>query len=404
MWSELGMLCKKNALGFGIILVIFFLLGYFVCDYGWNRSQAEYSYFFETETEEVSYLKDPKFFKDVFAQIDEYNTKISSGIIEGKKISYAKIDYEKMLETTQIVSLEEEYCYRVKTKYFPSLVRTGDGTVRSGILRCQNYLDLVFSYSASPIYFQKMELNFYQNPWLVGTYSALGCACILMIALLIFVWKKEPSSENIFDNQTVFATPFHKKYWKDSLKCFQNVRQLCFISMLFSMMMVCKMIPIPSGFGSLGIGLTYLIFSIVAMLYGPVCGIVIGFFSDILGFFFFQTGSVFFFGYTLDAMLAGLIYGLCFFQTKITFTKCLLARLIVNLGVNVLLGSFWWKIVYQLNTEGFQTYLLTISLPKNIVYLLPQSILLYLVFKAVCPVFVSFGLISEKVRQNISLF
>jgi len=103
-------------------------------------------------------------------------------------------------------------------------------------------------------------------------------------------------------------------------------------------------------------------------------------------------------------MLAGFTYGLCFYKTKVTFTKCLMARVIVNLVINVVLGSIWWKMIYNLSIDETLAYLILTSLPKNIIYLLPQSILLYVVLKSLGKVLARFGYIDDKIGDNISLF
>ena len=94
-------------------------------------------------------------------------------------------------------------------------------------------------------------------------------------------------------------------------------------------------------------------------------GVIIGFCSDMIGYFLFQSSFKIFFGYTLNAMLAGFTYGLCFYKRRITFTKCLYARLVVNLIINVCLGSLWWKILYDLTLEGFYSYLFFIALDRK---------------------------------------
>jgi ECF transporter S component (folate family) len=139
------------------------------------------------------------------------------------------------------------------------------------------------------------------------------------------------------------------------------------------------------------------------MLYGPICGVVIGALSDILGHFMFQGGTVFFLGYTISAMMAGFIYGICFYKTKVTFTKCLAARIIVNMLVNVILGTLWWSMVYDLSYEATMAYLYTIALPKNIIYLLPQSIVLYLIIKALAGPLKMFNLLDDDIADNITL-
>lgn len=175
------------------------------------------------------------------------------------------------------------------------------------------------------------------------------------------------------------------------------------ISLLFSMMLLCKLIPIPSGFGSLGIGFTYLFFATISLIYGPLCGLFIGLCSDTIGYFIHPSG-MFFFGYTLDAMLSGFIYGICFYRKRITFANCLAARFFVNIFVNVGLGCLWWKILYQLDFDAYITYMTLTSLPKNVLYLLPQSLLLFIVFKALSKPLASFGLIENAISENVKLF
>ena len=57
-----------------------------------------------------------------------------------------------------------------------------------------------------------------------------------------------------------------------------------------------------------------------------------------------------------------------------------------------------------LGYDAFIAYMLTISLPKNIVYLLPQSLLLFFVLKAIANPLYHMNLIDEKVKANFSFF
>ena len=103
-------------------------------------------------------------------------------------------------------------------------------------------------------------------------------------------------------------------------------------------------------------------------------------------------------------MLTGFIYGIFFYKKKITFTNCLLARFFVNIIINVGLGSIWWGIVYNLEGEALRAYTMLTALPKNIIYLLPQSILLFIVFKFIAKPLARFGLIDDKIANNVELF
>ena len=174
--------------------------------------------------------------------------------------------------------------------------------------------------------------------------------------------------------------------------------------MLFSLMMVCKLFSLPSGFSNLGISLTYLFFSLICLIYGPSAGLMIGFFSDVLGHFLFNKyGAPFYFGYTIQAMLTGFVYGLCFYKTRITFTRCFIARVIVNLFLNVIWGSICFGDLMGYDYETTKMYALIIALPKNLIYLVPQSMVLYIFLKFVSPILYRNKLINKTIYENISI-
>ncbi|MCI5583227.1 MAG: hypothetical protein MR357_05895, partial [Anaeroplasma sp.] len=67
------------------------------------------------------------------------------------------------------------------------------------------------------------------------------------------------------------------------------------------------------------------------------------------------------------------------------------------------LGSIWWAIIYDLSFDGFKTYLIFISLPKNLVYLIPQSIIQFIILKLVARPCGAYGLIDNRISENISI-
>jgi ECF transporter S component (folate family) len=234
--------------------------------------------------------------------------------------------------------------------------------------------------------------------------SAFGLMLIVsLIFIYIFIDKLDLNVEKVYDNENLYRHPFHLKFFKDSTKAFKNVKSLVLLSLLLGMVLICKFIPIPSGFGELGIGFSYLFLSTACLIFGPIPALFIGASSDILGYFIRPEGE-FFIGYTIQAMVACFTYALCFHKTYITFTRCLIARVIVNFLCNVIIGSISRAIMLGLGYDAFMAYMLTISLPKNIVYLLPQSLLLFFVLKAIANPLYHMNLIDEKVKANFSFF
>ena len=241
----------------------------------------------------------------------------------------------------------------------------------------------------------------YYSLWILS-FTLFGLV-VSLIFIFIFKDKLDTNLKKEYDNKEVYKTPFHISFFKDSIKVFRDVKSLTLMGAILGLVMVCKFIPIPSGFGQLGIGLSYLFLSIGSMIFGPIPSIIMGALSDILGFVIKPSGT-FFFGYTLNAMISCFTYALCFHKSYITFTRCLVARVIVNLFVNVILGSIWWAMMNNYVYEAFVVHLLTISLPKNLVYLLPQSLLLFFVLKAVSMPLYQMNLMDEKISHSFSFF
>ena len=395
---EIFKLIKKYLVTSLVVIMTFFLIAFFITDFFYNNNKAKYVYVFNSNAENISEIITVEYFDSVIKQIDEYNKTAE------KKISYAKIEYQDMLKNVELNQIGNTYEFIFLKKYFETTVKESNGQVNISENRAIKYLNLIFSYSDKNIEFVELKLINYVNPFIVGGIAA-GVSVVIIIGFIIFLYiLKGLYISSIEDNIDIFSSIFHKGYWKNSLSFTKKVKDLCTVSILFSMMLICKLIPIPSGFGSLGIGFTYLFFSVIGLIYGPICGIFVGFCSDILGYFLFQGSSVFFLGYTLSAMITGFIYGVFFYKKKITFTNCLLARFFVNIFINVVLGSIWWAIIYDLDIEAIKLYVFLTTLPKNVLYLLPQSILLYIVLKALAKPLAKFGLLNDKIAENVELF
>jgi len=391
-----------------MFLLVGFLVGFFVTEYVFNENFSYYRFEITSNTNPKEFMNED-FFTKTLEDISTYNSNLEEG---QSKISIANIEnYAKMTKKAKIKEIGDNvYTISIQRKFFPTTFKTSSGELNEGLARCSKYIKTILTFDST----DSFEITFNNDPIAiyVGHLNPYLFGLLMMVVILIFIiilfaiGSKETEDKfliDIADNEFIFKTPFHKKYWTFASKEFSTVKKLCGISVTFALMFICKLVVIPSGFANLGIGITYLVFSIIAMIYGPICGITIGFLSDILGYFVFQSSEVFFLGYTVNAMLSGLMYGLCFYKTKVTFTKCLYARLFVNLFVNVFLGSIWWAMLYDLNFEAMMTYMLFISLPKNLIYLIPQSIILYVILKAVARPLSACGIIDQKIGENITL-
>ena len=97
------------------------------------------------------------------------------------------------------------------------------------------------------------------------------------------------------------------------------------------------------------IGFSFIANEMTALLFGPVVGGLMGGITDILKFLVKPTGA-FFFGFTLNAILGGVIYGAILYHSPISFKRILAAKTVVAVFVNLLLGTFWLDMMYG---QGF---------------------------------------------------
>ncbi|MDD3243938.1 MAG: folate family ECF transporter S component [Eubacteriales bacterium] len=126
------------------------------------------------------------------------------------------------------------------------------------------------------------------------------------------------------------------------------------------------------------IGFGFLTSAMIGMLFGPVVAMAAGAMGDILGFFLYPRGA-YFFGFTLSAALGGLVYGLFFYRREVKLLPAFLAKLTINLFINVCLNTLWNS---MLGGRGFFVLLPARAL-KNLILWPIESLLLFAAAKGV---------------------
>lgn len=163
---------------------------------------------------------------------------------------------------------------------------------------------------------------------------------------------------------------------RDSLQEFRHIRALCAMGMLGALAIIIDSFTIPIG-DVLKIGFSTECNAIVDCLFGPAAGAFFSAAIDILKFLVKPNGT-YFFGFTFDAAVAGLIMGFGFYKKKITFLRVFTVRLINSLVVNVLLATCWLNVLYG---KGFLALLPT-RLLKNIIMVPIESMIFFTIYKA----------------------
>ena len=97
--------------------------------------------------------------------------------------------------------------------------------------------------------------------------------------------------------------------------------------------------------GSLSVGLSFNATALMGMLFGPVVTGLANGLGDIIKCVLKPQGP-YFFGYTFNAMLAGVIYGSFYYRKPLSLGRVFAAHLVVSLVCNVLLNTLCLSLLY----------------------------------------------------------
>lgn len=131
----------------------------------------------------------------------------------------------------------------------------------------------------------------------------------------------------------------------------------------------------------LRIGFGFLTNAAVGMLFGPVVGMMAGMSTDVLGYFIGGNASMgaYFPGYTLTAVVGGLIWGLWLYPRKLTVWRAIGAKTCINLICNIGLNTLW----LTLTGGKAMGVLLAARVPKNLMLLPLEIVMLVVVMRVV---------------------
>lgn len=197
----------------------------------------------------------------------------------------------------------------------------------------------------------------------------------------------------------LYAGPWKKGYWKEAGEALHSPRILAVAAILAALEVLLSMFSIPIGGSALQIYVTFLAVGLSNLVCGPFVALISSCVADILSFFLFQGGGPFFPGYTLTAMLTAFIYALFFFRAKISVVRILLCKLLINYGINVLLGSVWRTMLYG---KGYWFYVGS-SFVKNTILLPVEVMVLFLLFRLLLPVLARRNLIPPQPMKKIPI-
>ena len=119
-----------------------------------------------------------------------------------------------------------------------------------------------------------------------------------------------------------------------------NVRKLVYLAFLVAINIVLvRLLSFQTPVSRLDFG--FIPISLAGAMFGPVWGGLAGGLSDVLGMLFNSKGMAFFFGWTLNAVLHGVFYGLFLYRKEKTLLRIGSCVILKGILVDLFLGSIW---------------------------------------------------------------
>lgn len=155
-----------------------------------------------------------------------------------------------------------------------------------------------------------------------------------------------------------------------------NIRKIAFIGLFIAIEIVLtRFLSIQTPI--VRIGFTFLPIAISGIMFGPLFAGLTAALADFVGVMLFPTGGPFFPGFTISALLTGLIYGLFLYKKPKSFWRISLAVLVISLFVHLGLDTLW---LWMLTGKGI-IGLLPARIIKSLIMLPIQIITIQVVWK-----------------------
>lgn len=156
-----------------------------------------------------------------------------------------------------------------------------------------------------------------------------------------------------------------KTKFSDSFKELTSVKSITMASMLLAVIVVLGYFAnfTLALFPMVKISFAFLPKSIAAYALGPVVAGIVGALGDVISFFLNPVGGAYFPGWTFNAFLTGLIYGIFLYKNEVELKNIILAKIVVLIIVEIFFATLWLNIQFGF---PFMATLLTRALSKTL--------------------------------------
>ena len=186
-----------------------------------------------------------------------------------------------------------------------------------------------------------------------------------------------------------------KELYLSSMRELASPKNLALCGVMGALSMVLGMVASIQIGPYIKIGFSGLPNRIVECLFGPVIGCIFGGTMDILKFIAKPDGP-FFFGFTFDAMLAGILYGSILYKKPVTIPRVFVAELAAKVIVNCGFNTLWISVLYG---KGFLA-ILPMRLLKNAIMLPIDTIITFAMLTLATQIATQFHFSKPKLNES----
>lgn len=151
--------------------------------------------------------------------------------------------------------------------------------------------------------------------------------------------------------------------------------EVAWLGALVALQMVLGRLTVGSDLIKIGFG--FIATGLIGYYFGPFRAAIACVASDIVTNVVFPQPTGFFWGFTLSALVSGVIYGSILYRKKVTILRVAIAVFLIILIVNTLMNTYWISIIAHLPYK----VLLVPRVIKEIITLPIQATILYMVLK-----------------------
>lgn len=153
------------------------------------------------------------------------------------------------------------------------------------------------------------------------------------------------------------------------------VRELTWLAALIALQMILGKLSIGNDIVKIGFG--FVANALIGYYFGPFKAAIAGVAGDIISNTILPSSGGFFWGFTLSALVTGLIYGSILYKKEVTIWRVILVTVLIVVIIDTLMNTYWISIMAN---APFKVMFAT-RIVKEIITIPIQATILYLVLR-----------------------